>query len=366
MTAEQDRRLSSLDFFEEDEQDQLAQFGNHAVLTRSVTEVSIPVLLAAQVARTPGAVAVCFEGRRMTYGELDAASNRLAHLLVAHGAGPGTWVALLMERSAQAIVAIVAALKTGAAYLPIDPALPDGRIEFMVNDAGPVLAVTTAHLAGRLGGLDVAVIDVADSRVDEQPVSALPAPAADDIAHLIYTSGTTGVPKGVAVTHANVTRLFDGLDVGVELGPGQVWAQCSSLAFDYSVWEIWGALLFGGRLVVVPEAATRAADELQKLLAAEGVTVLSQTPSAVGVLTPERLDSVSALMVAAEPCPVDVVDRWAPGRVMINGYGPTETTVYATISAPLTAGRVWCRSVSRYQVRRCSCWITGWRRCRWG
>ncbi|MFV1360878.1 AMP-binding protein, partial [Mycolicibacterium fortuitum] len=145
-------------------------------------------------------------------------------------------------------------------------------------------------------------------------------------------------PKGVAVTHQNVTRLFDGMDVGVELGPRQVWAACSSLAFDFSVWEIWGALLHGGRLVVVSEQTTRSPQDLEALVVAEGVTVLSQTPSAVGVLDPVKLSSVSALMVAAEACPPDVVDRWAPGRVMINGYGPTETTVYATISAPLQAG----------------------------
>ncbi|MGV0816259.1 amino acid adenylation domain-containing protein, partial [Mycolicibacterium boenickei] len=167
---------------------------------------------------------------------------------------------------------------------------------------------------------------------------AVPVPAADDVAHIIYTSGTTGVPKGVAVTHQNVTRLFDGMDVGFELDSRQVWAACSSLAFDYSVWEIWGALLFGGRLVVVPEQTTRSPRDLEALVVGEGVTVLSQTPSAVGVLDPKKLKSVSTLMVAAEACPPDVVDRWAPGRVMINGYGPTETTVYATISAPLQPG----------------------------
>ena len=165
----------------------------------------------------------------------------------------------------------------------------------------------------------------------------MPAPAPDDIAHIIYTSGTTGVPKGVAVTHHNVTRLFDSLDVGLQLAPGQVWTQCHSYAFDFSVWEIWGALLHGGRLVVVPESVARSPEDFHALLVTEQVSVLSQTPSAVGALSPQGLES-AALMVAGEACPAEVVDRWAPGRVMINGYGPTETTVYATISAPLTAG----------------------------
>ncbi|WP_156763379.1 AMP-binding protein, partial [Mycobacterium scrofulaceum] len=160
-------------------------------------------------------------------------------------------------------------------------------------------------------------------------------PPADVVAHLIYTSGTTGVPKGVAVTHHNITRLFDALDVGVEVGPAQVWAQCHSYAFDFSVWEIWGALLHGGRLVMVPEEVTRSPEELRALLIAEHVTVLSQTPCALAALSPHGLDGV-AVMAAGEACPAEVVQRWAPGRVMLNGYGPTETTVYATISTPLT------------------------------
>ncbi len=135
-------------------------------------------------------------------------SNRLAHVLAGQGAGPGQCVALLLERSAEAVVAMLAVLKTGAAYLPIDPALPPARIEFMVADATPIAAITTTGLADRLDGCDLPVIDVNDPAVDTQPSTPLPAPAPDDLAHIIYTSGTTGVPKGVAVTHHNVTRLL--------------------------------------------------------------------------------------------------------------------------------------------------------------
>ena len=168
-------------------------------------------------------------------------------------------MALLFSRSAEAIVAILAVLKTGAAYLPIDPALPAARIEFMFADTAPVAAVTVADLAAQLDGFDVAVIDVSDPVIDTRPNTALPLPDPDEVAHIIYTSGTTGVPKGVAVTHHNVTQLFASLDIGVPLTPGQVWTQFHSYAFDFSVWEIWGALLHGGRLVVVPDAVARSA-----------------------------------------------------------------------------------------------------------
>ena len=158
-----------------------------------------------------------------------------------------------------------------------------------------------------------------------------------EIAYLIYTSGTTGVPKGVAVAHGNVTQLVESLPAGLPPGPGRVWSQWHSLAFDVSVWEIWGALLHGGRLVVVPEEAAGSPDELHALLLAERVGVLCQTPSAVGMLSAEGLES-TALVVAGEACPGELVDRWAPGRVMINAYGPTEATVYAAMSGPLAAG----------------------------
>jgi len=317
-------------------QGQLDQWGNRGVLTEPATSVSIPVLWAAQVARAPDGVALRCAGQSMTYRELDQAANRLAHLLAAAGAGPGECVALLFSRCAEAIVAILAVLKTGAAYLPIDPAVPAARLEFVVGDAAPIAAITTADLAARFDGLDLPMIDVADRTIDRQPDTALPPPAPDDIAHIIYTSGTTGVPKGVAVTHRNVTRLFDALDAGFELA-SQVWTQCHSYAFDYSVWEIWGALLHGGRLVVVPEQVAQSPTDFRALLISEQVSVLSQTPSAAAMLSPHGLEAVEVLVLAAEPCPPELVKRWATGRVVINGYGPTETTIYASISAPLSA-----------------------------
>ena len=319
-----------------DEHARLDEIGNRATLTQPAPPgVSVPVLFAKHVQRSPEAVALTFDGSSMTYRELEEAANRLAHLLTGQGAGPGVCVALLLERSAQAVVAMLAVLKTGAAYLAIDPMHPDARIGFMMADAAPIAAITTAGLRSRLGGCDLLVIDVEDPAIHTHPCTALPAPAADDIAYLIYTSGTTGVPKGVAITHHNLTHLA--ASQPTHLPAAQVWTQCHSYAFDFSVWEIWAALLGGGRLVVVPESVARSPDDFHAVLVTEHVNVLTQTPSAAGVLSPEGLDSV-ALLLGGEACPAEVVDRWATGRVMINAYGPTEITVYASMSAPLTPG----------------------------
>ncbi|ORA07460.1 condensation domain-containing protein, partial [Mycobacterium arosiense] len=335
MAADPQRRLSSVDVLAADEHDLLDEWGNRAVLSQSVAPVSVPELFDAQAARTPDAVALTFEDRSWTYRELDEAANRLAHALIERGVGAGQCVALLFPRCAEAIVAMLAVLKSGAAYLAMDPALPDTRIGFMVADAAPAAVITTADLAARVDGYDLAVIDADDPAVDDQPATALPAPAAEGLAYLIYTSGTTGVPKGVAISHQNLAHLAQSSPR--DLHGVQVWSQCHSYAFDFSVWEIWAALLGGGRLVVVPEEVTASPGDFHDLLVGEGVTVLTQTPSAVAALSPQGLESV-ALLVGGEPCPPEVVDRWAPGRVMINAYGPTEATVYASMSAPLTAG----------------------------
>ncbi len=342
MTADPTRRLSSVDLLDAHEHARLDGWGNRAVLTRpGTTPVSIPVLFAAQVARTPEAVAITCDGVSMTYRELEEAANRLAHLLARQGVGPGQCVGLLFSRCAEAVVAILAVLKTGAAYLPIDPMYPAARIAVILEDAVPVAAITTAGLRSRLDWCDLAVIDVSDvvdvwaPAVQRQPSSALPGPAPDDIAYLIYTSGTTGVPKGVAITHHNVTQLMESLDVGLPK-PG-VWSQWHSYGFDVSGWEIWGALLHGGRLVVVPESVAHSPADFHALLVTEQVSVLTQTPSAAGVLSPQGLGP-AALVVGGEACPAELVDRWAPGRVMINVYAPTETPMWASMSPPLAPG----------------------------
>src|SRR5581483_1469882 len=230
LTAEPQRRLASIDVLDAHEHALLRQWGNHAALTASEPPaVSIPEVFAAQAQRTPGAVALVCGERGWTYRELDERANRLAHLLAGHRASPEACVALLLSRSADAVVAILAVLKTGAAYLSIDPALPADRIGFMLADAAPVAVITTADLADRLPPGDLVVIDVDDPRIQAYPCTALPAPAPSDVAYLIYTSGTTGVPKGVAVTHRSVTQLLASLDVHL---PAGVWSHCHSLAFD--------------------------------------------------------------------------------------------------------------------------------------
>ncbi|WP_120314324.1 non-ribosomal peptide synthetase, partial [Mycobacterium mantenii] len=336
LTADPTRRLSSIDLLGVSEHARLNEWGNRAVLTQPApARVSIPELFADQVARSPEAIAVTFQGHSWSYRELDESSNRLAHLLIDRGVKPGQCVALGLERSAQAIAAMLAVLKAGAAYLAIDLALPDARFDFMLTDAAPAAAITTTDLAQRLDRHDLAVIDIDDPAVRTQPSTALPPPHPDHIAYLIYTSGTTGVPKGVAITHHNLTHLAASLPT--HLPAAQAWTQCHSYAFDFSVWEIWAALLGGGRLVVVPEEVAASPEEFHAFLIAEKINVLTQTPSAAGMLSPCGLDSV-ALLLGGEPCAAELVDRWAPGRVVINAYGPTEATVYASMSPPLSVG----------------------------
>nr|WP_155924947.1 non-ribosomal peptide synthetase [Mycolicibacterium sp. CBMA 234] len=339
MVTDPTQRLSAVEVLGAAEHTRLDQLGNRALLCSPVPDaMSIPALFTMQVNRAPDAVALTDGEVSMTYRELDDAADRFAHLLSGAGVGAGDCVGLMLERSAQAVVAMLAALKVGASYLAMDPALPDARIAFMLTDATPVAVISTVEMRSRLAGHEVAIVAIPDIEVlcdPTQPTTAVPYPDPDCIAYLIYTSGTTGTPKGVAISHRNLAHLSDSPPIG--LPADQVWTQCHSYAFDFSVWEIWAALLGGARLVVVPDSVTRSPDDFHDLLVREQVNVLTQTPSAVNALRPQGLESV-ALLLGGEACHAEVVDKWAPGRVVINAYGPTEATVYASMSTPLEPG----------------------------
>ncbi|MYR21679.1 AMP-binding protein, partial [Streptomyces sp. SID6137] len=239
-------------------------------------------LFTAQAARTPGAEAVSCGADRLDYATLDARSGRLAHRLAELGAGPETFVALALPRSTDLVVAVLAVLKTGAAYLPIDPRLPAERVRHLLADAAPVALVTTSG-ADADPVIPLLLLDDPEVRADlaRRPVAgparrALP----ESPAYAIYTSGSTGLPKGVVVPHANVVRLFTRTRHWFRFGADDVWTLFHSYAFDFSVWELWGPLLHGGRLVIVPEDTARSPEDFLRLLADERVTVLNQTPSA--------------------------------------------------------------------------------------
>ncbi|MEU2060469.1 non-ribosomal peptide synthase/polyketide synthase [Streptomyces sp. NPDC013455] len=306
-------------------------------------------LFAAQAARTPGAEAVACGDDRLDYATLDARAGRLAHRLAELGAGPETFVALALPRCTDLVVAVLAVLKTGAAYLPVDPALPAERLRQLLDDARPVALVTTRHTTA-VTAVPRVPLDDPDVRADlARRPAAGPARRAlpESPAYAIYTSGSTGRPKGVVVPHANVVRLFTRTRQWFGFGPDDVWTLFHSYAFDFSVWELWGPLLHGGRLVIVPEDTARSPEDFLRLLADEGVTVLNQTPSAFYPLVradaelPDisRRLALRTVIFGGEALDVSRLADWyarhpdtAPR--LVNMYGITETTVHVTY-APL-------------------------------
>ncbi|WP_217711489.1 non-ribosomal peptide synthetase [Actinomadura sp. NAK00032] len=289
---------------------------------------TIPALFEAQAAARPDAPAVTFEGVSWTYAEVNARANRLARKLVEQGVGPEQFVALALPRSADLVVAILAVLKAGAAYVPIDPDYPQDRIAYMVDDARPVLTL-------RPEDLDAEAYDDADLDVSVSP---------DHPAYVIYTSGSTGRPKGVVIPHQNVVRLLRSTEEWFGFGPDDVWTLFHSYAFDFSVWELWGPLLYGGRLVVVPYLTSRSPEEFLSLLAAEKVTVLNQTPSAFYQLMAADRDNPGSdlalryIVFGGEALELGRLEDWysrhpenAP--TLVNMYGITETTVHVSYVA---------------------------------
>jgi len=334
-----DRRLSELELAGPEERRQLLEAWSGAGASFPV-EGALHGRFEARAAARPGAVAVACEGETLTYGELNARANRLAHRLRALGVGPESRVGLCAERSAGLVVGVLGILKAGGAYVPLDPAYPAERLAYMAGDAGVRVAVAHQRVRGRLpAGIEVVTLEEAlDGCAEHDPETAADP---DHLAYVIYTSGSTGRPKGVGVTHASVLRLFAATDAAFAPGEGDVWTLFHSFAFDFSVWEIWGALLHGGRLVVVPAEVTRDAAAFRALLAREGVTVLNQTPSAFRALAqaderePVPLEALRLVVFGGEALVYAGLrawlDRYGPARPrLVNMYGITETTVHVT------------------------------------
>ncbi|MGH9831260.1 MAG: AMP-binding protein, partial [Blastocatellia bacterium] len=297
-----------------------------------------------QVAKASDAIAVIFDGLNITYAELNRRADRLAERLCMMGVGPESLVAVYLERSPNVIVAITGILKAGAAYVPLDPAYPRQRLRFMIEDSGAEVAVTEEGLAGVLAFAEVRVLridtDGVESIADTARFSRRP-PEPENPAYVIYTSGSTGQPKGVVVTHKNVVRLFYATNDQFDFTHKDVWTLFHSYAFDFSVWEIWGALLFGGVIVIVPYAVSRDTESFYQLVINEGVTVLNQTPSAFRqfinhdqLANDRAVRSLRYVIFGGEkletPCLAPWMERHGAGPALINMYGITETTVHVT------------------------------------
>jgi amino acid adenylation domain-containing protein len=353
VAADADVRLSRVELMAPAERAALVDGWRRAEATIPA-EGSIHARVAAQARRTPDAAALVCGERSLAYGELEARAERIARRLVRLGVGPEVRVGLCLDRSIETVVAILGVLKAGGAYVPVDPAYPQDRIEYLLEDSGVALVITQdatrdagpASATVRVLTLDALLAESADDGADESADVIRAEPAPENAAYVIYTSGSTGRPKGVVVTHANVLRLFSSTDAWFGFGAEDVWTLFHSYAFDFSVWEIWGALLYGGRLIVVPYHTSRDPAAFRELLARERVTVLNQTPSAFRQLVraDEGAEGELALrwvVFGGEALEPRALKPWFQRHgdrrpTLVNMYGITETTVHVTYR-PVTA-----------------------------
>lgn len=337
------RRVSELDLWTLAERQHLLEQCNQIQV--SYPSACLHELFAAQVARTPEAEAVICGAERLSYRELDERARQLAQQLRALRVEPESLVAVLLERSTELVTALLAVLKAGGAYVPLDPAYPQERLGFLLADSGAQVLLTNRRLADVLPEHGANVVYVDDDQTVLQETSELPTRMDPQcLAYVIYTSGSTGEPKGVAVTHANVSRLLAVTETAFGFGNADVWTLFHSYAFDFSVWELWGALAYGGRLVVVPYWVSRNPEQFLKLLDAERVTVLNQTPSAFWQLMQAEgetkqaaaLKSLRWVIFGGEALEVTKLSAWFERHgdqrpTLVNMYGITETTVHVTL-----------------------------------
>ena len=342
VAASPELRLSELPLLLEGEREAL--IASDAARTFPV-EGCLHELFEAQVRRTPDARAATCEGKSITYGELNERANRLARLLRSEGVGPETLVGLCVERGLDLVVAVLGILKAGGGYVPLDLANPSERIAFLLADSGVELVVTDSESAQRLpasSARPLCLDEMQEQLHAQPPENPEPSAAPENVAYVIYTSGSTGTPKGVLVEHASAVRLFSATERWFRFGSREVWTLFHSIAFDFSVWEMWGALLHGGRLVVVPYWVSREPEEFHELCVQEGVTVLSQTPSAFRQFSEADSHHGGApglglryVVFGGEALELQSLRPWFERHgdmrpKLVNMYGITETTVHVT------------------------------------
>ncbi|MCA9539253.1 MAG: amino acid adenylation domain-containing protein, partial [Myxococcales bacterium] len=339
MAADPEQRVSELQVISAEEKARLAEWGGTRRPFRD--EACIHALFAEQVQRTPDAIAVVCAGASLTYRALFDRAEAVARRLRALGVGPEARVGIYLDRAIEMVVGIVGILSAGGAYVPLDPIHPESRLRTMVDDAGVRVLVTSSTMNGSWAAdLDALLVDLVEP--GPAPRAHGPTPVMpDNLAYVIYTSGSTGRPKGCGVAHRQVARLLSVAAAEFHFGAGDVWTLFHSFAFDFSVWELWGALCLGGRVVIVPHAISRDPVAFAALLHDEGVTVLNQTPSAFGQLIravdPDEVGpALRWVIFGGEALDPAMLAPWFAARgaskpCLVNMYGITETTVHVTL-----------------------------------
>ncbi|WP_139253735.1 non-ribosomal peptide synthetase [Hydrococcus rivularis] len=331
--------ISSLPMLTELERDTLKEW--HQLGSEYPQDTCLHQLFEEWVEKTPDAIAIEFEDRQLTYRQLNQKANQIAHYLNSQGIKPEDKIGLCVDRSLEMVAGILGILKAGGAYVPLDTTQPQERLNFILEDAQVVLVLTQKHLLERFTQTRVQLIaleEISSTQEDSPNLEVTP----DNLAYIIYTSGSTGQPKGVLCTHHNVIRLFRATQSWFNFSQHDVWTLFHSIAFDFSVWEMWGALLYGGRLIVVPYWVSRSPEAFYELLAQEEVTVLNQTPSAFRQLirvedSPERVKILKLRFVifGGEALELQSLKPWCDRHSdrspqLVNMYGITETTVHVT------------------------------------
>ncbi|MFG2677239.1 amino acid adenylation domain-containing protein [Streptomyces sp. NPDC048445] len=331
VTADPERPLHTYDVLTAAERTRLTDWGTGPAEHHPAS--TVPALFEQWVRRTPDAPAVRDAATTLTYGELDARAETLAQHLAAQGIGPEDRVAVALPRTHHLVVALLAVLRTGAAYVPLDPDYPAQRLSYMLDDAAPRLLLTTPAIHRRLPRTAVPHL-YADQLGDRAPTTARPgtAPHPAHPAYVIYTSGSTGRPKGVVVTHRGVGAMAQTQSDRLNVTPGSRVLHMASVSFDAAFWELCMGLLSGACLEIDERDALLPGPTLAALVRERGITHLTLPPAALAVMPPDSLPAGTTMVLAGEACPPALVHAWARDRFLVNAYGPTETTVCATMS----------------------------------